>query len=291
MKRALEFFCGIGGFTAATKSHPIEVVGAWDASQHVIEIFRHNWDDPSKQRNILQLKPEELQQIDADIWWMSPPCQPYTTRGLQRDLEDRRARSFLHMVELFEAVRPPSLAMENVEGFLKSEARTFLFERLDSLGYQFREAIICPTELGIPNRRPRYYLVASRDGLSEIDLTPRSRRPVRDFLDANPDPDLYVGASDLAEYGHGFDIVDPTDDDAVTACFTSAYGKSWIYSGSYLKTDNGVRRFSPAEIARLMQFPPNFGLPDHVERRKAYKYIGNSLAIEVVRRVVGTVAG
>lgn len=289
--RALEFFCGIGGFTAATQALPIEGVGAYDASQHVIEIFEHNWAEPCKQRNILQMGPDELIELDADLWWMSPPCQPYTTRGLQRDLEDRRAKSFVHMLELFDAVRPPSLAMENVEGFLKSEARTALFTLLRDHDYAFREAVICPTELGIPNRRPRYYLIASRHELGEVDLTPLPHRPVRDFLDESPDPDLWVGEADVAEYGHGFDIVDPDDDDAVTACFTSAYGKSWIYSGSYLKTERGVRRFSPLEIARLMQFPPHFSLPDDLDRRKAYKYIGNSLAIDVVRRLAGAFIG
>lgn len=192
------------------------------------------------------------------------------------------------MIELFESVNPPALAMENVEGFLKSDARTLLFERLRQQGYEFHEAIICPTELGIPNRRPRYYLVASREGLGELDSSPVGHRPLRDYLDESPASDLWIDAENVAQYGHGFDIVDPNDDDAVSACFTSAYGKSWIYSGSYLRTEDGIRRFSPEEVARLMQFPASFSIPAGIERRKAYKYIGNSLAIEVVRRVIGT---
>ena len=36
---------------------------------------------------------------------------------------------------------------------------------LDERGYDVRERQLCPTELGVPSRRPRYYLVASRVGL------------------------------------------------------------------------------------------------------------------------------
>jgi site-specific DNA-cytosine methylase len=288
--RALELFCGIGGFTAAADRHGIEVVRALDASQHVIAFFRHNWDAPAKQANILQLGADDFAAFEADLWWMSPPCQPYTTRGLQRDLSDRRAKSFLHMLEVIEAAPPRHLAMENVEGFLKSEARTRLLELLERLDFDVREAVICPTELGLINRRPRYYLVASRDGLTNADLSPVAQTPrLIDLLDAEVAADLWVAPEDVAEYGHGFDIVDADTPDAVTSCFTSAYGKSWIYSGSYLRQDGRIRRFSPDEILRLMQFPAHVSPPPGLERRKAYKYIGNSLAIEAVYRVLGCV--
>ncbi len=285
--RALEFFCGIGGFTAAAKQHPIEVVGALDASQHVIEFFRHNWDDPAKQTNILQLNADKVRAFEAELWWMSPPCQPYTTRGLQRDLEDRRAKSFLHILDLLAEVRPSHIAMENVEGFLKSEARTRLVGLLDDLNFEFREAVICPTELGIPNRRPRYYLVASTGGLVDADLSPMNpRRTVRSYLDETVDESLYIADEDIETYGHGFDIVESDDDEAITSCFTSAYEKSWIYSGSYLRDSGGIRRFSPAEVLRLLHFPGHVSVPSGMPRRNAYKYIGNSLSIEVVSRVL-----
>ena len=34
----------------------------------------------------------------------------------------------------------------------------------------------------------------------------------------------------------------------MTHCFTSAYGRSPVRSGSYVSVEGGLRRFSPAEI-------------------------------------------
>ena len=36
---------------------------------------------------------EELAAFGADLWWLSPPCQPYSVRGRGRDLDDPRART------------------------------------------------------------------------------------------------------------------------------------------------------------------------------------------------------
>ena len=69
----------------------------------------------------------ELAGFEADFWWMSPPCQPYTLRGLRRDLQDPRAGSLIRILDVLEetpaAALPGGLALENVSGFADSEAR------------------------------------------------------------------------------------------------------------------------------------------------------------------------
>ena len=51
----------------------------------------------------------------------------------------------------------------------------------------------------------------------------------------------------------------------------------------------GVRRFPPSEILRLLGFPPSFQLPEALPRRKAWQLAGNSLSLAAVRVVLGTV--
>ncbi len=45
-------------------------------------------------------KLSEFDNLDIDMILMSPPCQPYVRVGLQRDLEDKRAASFLHLLKV-----------------------------------------------------------------------------------------------------------------------------------------------------------------------------------------------
>ena len=50
---------------------------------------------------------------------MSPPCQPFTTKGLNRDLKDNRTRSLENLVKILENTEyPPNyLFLENVKNF------------------------------------------------------------------------------------------------------------------------------------------------------------------------------
>ena len=75
----------------------------------------------------------------------------------------------------------------------------------------------------------------------------------------------------------------------MTCCFTSAYGRSHVRSGSYLQQDTGVRRFSPTEILRLLGFPASYRLPPDLSLSKAWRLVGNSLAIAPVRAMLSTI--
>lgn len=57
------------------------------------------------QGTISSLQAHQLEQFAADIWMLSPPCQPYTRRGARRDAEDPRASSFLHLISLIPGMK------------------------------------------------------------------------------------------------------------------------------------------------------------------------------------------
>jgi DNA (cytosine-5)-methyltransferase 1 len=294
--RALELFCGIGGFAAATAGTNVRVAGAVDQSPAALDVYRMNFPGHDAwQLNLENVTAEELQVFGADFWWLSPPCQPYTVRGAGRDIEDPRAVSFRRILDVMarvpEANLPQHLALENVEGFARSGMRKRLVDLLASRGFQLQECILCPTELGVPMRRPRYYLMASRLRLSPpVVIVDMPLRPLGDYLDGSegsgiPD-ELQVGRDVLAKFGKGFRILDPKDPQAYTTCFTSAYGRSLMYAGSYLRCRGGVRRFAPEEIARLLHFPDGFRFPERMTLRKKWHLVGNSLSVAAVRKVL-----
>ncbi|XP_077124417.1 tRNA (cytosine(38)-C(5))-methyltransferase isoform X2 [Ranitomeya variabilis] len=93
---------------------------------------------------------------------MSPPCQPFTRIGLQGDVSDPRAKSFMYILEILPRLQKPPryILLENVKGFETSEARDALIRTLESCGYIYQEFLLSPPCLGIPNSRLRYFLIA-----------------------------------------------------------------------------------------------------------------------------------
>ena len=261
--RWLELFSGIGGAAQALPDGA--VLRAIDHDEHAHHVYGLNHGSHAIRRNLASVKPSDLE--GAEAWWMSPPCQPYTVRGRRLDLDDPRAQSFVHLLGLMERgeVQPPRrLALENVPGFPGSRAHGRLRAVLRALGYQAVELERCPTELGIPMVRRRYYLLADRDGA--VSLPPVTPRAValgsflRGDISRATHPELYATPALLERYGDNLPTVDARRPDAVTHCFTGAYGRSPVYSGSWLVTEEGLRLLLPEEIAWLLGFPRTFAL-------------------------------
>jgi site-specific DNA-cytosine methylase len=296
--RVLELFCGIGGCAAALGDRA-QVVAAVDINQVALSVHRRNFSSPPVHvRTIESLPAGWYRDQAADLWWLSPPCQPYTSRGRQLDLRDDRAQALLAVIERIAELRPAYVALENVEGFCGSQSHQRLRVMLDACGYRVNEQVLCPTQLGVPNRRPRFYLVAAKNGTLG-DRSDRSRFEVsgagtwcftvRQILDAEPAEPLWMPADFQEQYRGAVHVVDAEDPESETHCFTSSYGGSLVRSGSYLATARGVRRFSPTEILRLLCFPADYRLPDDLTLRKAWQLVGNSLSVAAVRHVLSAI--
>jgi len=298
---ALELFCGIGGFAAAVAGANVRVTVALDQSPVALSVYRLNFPGhEARQADLERISTADLAGCGADLWWLSPPCQPYSVRGRRRDLDDRRARSLARLLEVLPTLPlerlPRHLVLENVAGFARSQARQRLVRFLHARGYQVRERQLCPTELGVPSRRPRYFLVASRDELASArPVSPPPLMPLRDYLNpafaGEPPDSLLLPPQQVARFSAGLRILDPADPAAYTTCFTAGYGRSLMHAGSYLHCAAGVRRFAPEEIARLLHFPPSFRFPESLPLRKRWHLLGNSLAVTAVREVLKDLPG
>src|SRR5262245_51064212 len=108
--RVVELHCGIGGCAAAL-GEAAEAVAAFDVNTVALDVYRYNFAHSAHACVIESLRPDDPRLRDADLWWTSPPCQPYTRRGKRRDLDDPRSAGFLHVLALLEGIRPPALAL------------------------------------------------------------------------------------------------------------------------------------------------------------------------------------
>jgi len=138
--------------------------------------------NPSSLRRSLGLKKGEL-----GILAGGPPCQPFTTTGLRRALNDIRASSsFPHYLEFVSEFQPAVLLIENVDGMLsaalehrplcqrteehpqlRSDERKgsfllWLLGQLGKLGYTIAWGVVEAADYGVPQLRQRSILIGVR---------------------------------------------------------------------------------------------------------------------------------
>lgn len=168
--RALEFYSGIGGMRYSLMKAAVNavVVEAFDINDVANDVYQHNFGHRPYQGNIQTLSAADLDSYRADVWLLSPPCQPYTRQGLQKGSTDARAFSFLKILELIPQTshRPPMLFVENVVGFEVSDTHQRMVSMLQENDFILQEFILSPLDFGVPYSRPRYFCLAKSKLLS-----------------------------------------------------------------------------------------------------------------------------
>ncbi|CAK8697063.1 tRNA (cytosine(38)-C(5))-methyltransferase-like [Clavelina lepadiformis] len=182
--RALELYCGIGGMHYALKLCGLEnaeVIAAVDISPLSNAVYRHNFPGVlHMEKGIEGLSAGELDRLKFNLLMMSPPCQPFTRVGLKKDIEDPRTKSFLHLLSVLPKMtnRVTYILLENVKGFEESRAYKMFCETLDQLGYVRQGFLLSPKQLGIPNSRQRYYMLAKCSQLGFDKKWYKSKQPI-----------------------------------------------------------------------------------------------------------------
>ncbi|XP_048467028.1 tRNA (cytosine(38)-C(5))-methyltransferase isoform X1 [Rhincodon typus] len=163
--RVLELYSGIGGMHYALKESytTAKVVAAVDINTIANEVYKHNFPNTYLcPKTIEGMTLDEFNKLDFDMILMSPPCQPFTRIGSQKDVLDPRTKSLLHILDILPRLSkaPKYILLENVKGFESSVARDKLIQALESCRYIYQEFLLSPILLGIPNSRLRYFLLA-----------------------------------------------------------------------------------------------------------------------------------
>ena len=272
--RCIEFFSGIGGWSRAidlfstSTSSTIEVCRAYDVNPNANIVYEHNYPHMKvSTRSIVNLTAREVDALEADIWVMSPPCQPFTRNNEtdSRDCKDNRSDALINLIHILQETQQPPMyvALENVVGFETSDCCNLLLKALETVGYEYQQYQLTPTQFGIPNERPRYYLIASlmhKEAKSSQHVnfqnslqSPYSGRKIRcslwdnqeeratglrvaNYINDVIEPDLIIDDDTLSKKSSWcFDIVHP--DHYRTSCFTKSYSRYSKGTGSVLLVD------------------------------------------------------
>ena len=101
----------------------------------------------------------------VDLFVSGAPCQPWSTAGEQNGLDDLRGLVIFHSLEYVRCQRPRVVVLENVKGLTMGENKA-IFEKLinilKDLGYAVEWRILDTRDHGVPQSRPRVYIVAIR---------------------------------------------------------------------------------------------------------------------------------
>ncbi|CAE8628827.1 unnamed protein product, partial [Polarella glacialis] len=105
----------------------------------------------------------------ADMWTMSPPCQPFTRTGKRLDIDDRRSAAFKRLMEALPKLKTPpkAILVENVPEFMGSKAHKLLEVTLSKAGFKTEEFVLDPIDYGFPNSRRRFYCAAVHAGAAK----------------------------------------------------------------------------------------------------------------------------
>lgn len=273
-------FSGIGAFAEAARSYDIQIQAAFDQNERANAAYAYNFESPVRSTNLDSIKIEQIPNVD--LWWMSPPCTPYSVRGKQQDLSDKRAASFKNLIAIAKIKKPQLIMIENVNGFAQSQAKQWAVQTLSESGFANISIDLCPSMFGIPMRRPRHFVVFGKNIKELRPPTANTVSPLSSFLE-DPDEELFLSTATVQRYGEGFDIVDTSDVHARAICFTKNYARCMNASGSVIKHDQRLRRFSPREILRLLGFNDTYAFPDSLSLDAQWKLVGNSVDVRAIR--------
>ncbi|MCC6381758.1 MAG: DNA cytosine methyltransferase [Dehalococcoidia bacterium] len=109
---------------------------------------------------------------DVELLAGGPPCQAWSSAGLQRGFADPRGEVAREFVRLAGELRPRWLLIENVRGLLTArgprgqpgEALEVLRHMLWDVGYQTSVQLLNAADFGVPQRRVRLFVVGFRPG-------------------------------------------------------------------------------------------------------------------------------
>lgn len=279
----IDLFAGIGGFHLAMHKLGGECVFASEIDCYARKTYQHNFQYLSPQlfeknyfnEDIRNIVPSEIP--DFDVLCAGFPCQPFSQAGYKRGFNDfhnsERGNLFFNIADIIEAKKPKAYFLENVRGLINHDrGQTFKLIRNileKDLGYSFYYQIVKASDYGLPQLRPRVFIVGFRDQSSFRSFCFPPKIPLRfnmsDVWGGNCTREI---GFTLRVGGRGSPINDR---------------RNW---DSYL-VDGEVRQLTYVEAIRMQGFPDDFEFP--VSPTQAIKQLGNSVAVDAVKAVARNV--
>jgi DNA (cytosine-5)-methyltransferase 1 len=267
----IDLFAGIGGFHLAFHKVGAECVFASEWDEDARLTYERNFSKLSPKLfnsgnfvgDITKVKKSEIPNFD--ILTGGFPCQPFSQAGFKKGFEDTRGTLFFDIAQIIKVKQPKAYFLENVRGLYNHDSgRTFETIKhtlTEDLGYSFHHAIVKASDHGLPQHRPRLFMIGFRNPETVFNFP--KKKPLKFDMS-----EVMQGKVDR-EIGFTLRVggkSSPIDD-----------RRNW----DGYKVDGKVRRLTPIEGLRMQGFPSTFKFP--VSDSAAMKQLGNSVAVWAIQ--------
>jgi DNA (cytosine-5)-methyltransferase 1 len=188
---AISLFTGAGGLDLGLAAAQWQILAQVEMDCDSVETLRYEAEDRGDETLVVPMRIEDvpprdlrrtlgLRKGELTLLAGGPPCQPFTTSGLRRSINDTRASSlFPQYLEFVREFSPQALLIENVDGLLsaalkhrrlvdrgpkhpplrpeeqKASFLKWLLENLAGLGYSLAWGVAEAADYGVPQLRQR----------------------------------------------------------------------------------------------------------------------------------------
>lgn len=321
MYNSIDLFAGIGGIRmgfdrAFGENIKTVFVSEWD--EPAKKTYTANFkDDFEIAGDITKVKENEVPSFD--ICLAGFPCQAFSMAGKHGGFNDNykgrcRGTLFQDVVRICDYHKPKVIFCENVKGLtIHDHGNTFKVIKgaFEELGYKVFHKVLNSKDFGVPQNRERIYLVCFRNDIApesfEFPEGVKSKVCIRDIMDPAPVPTKYYLSDVYVETlrrhrarheskGNGFGYVIRDLDDIAGTIVCGGMGREGnliidqrehsLIPTTHIKgkvNEEGIRKMTPREWARLQGFPEDYKLP--LSDVHLYKQFGNSVTVPVIQAI------
>lgn len=166
---AVDLFCGAGGLTRGLIDSGIHVAAGFDVDEACEYAYEAN--NPGsvfRDESVEDLHGEDLNPYFSDACFTllsgCAPCQTFSTINQKASKSDSRWYLLSHFARLVREVKPDFVTMENVPGLADKDVFVDFCNTLKTEGYQYSYSVVDCSAYGLPQKRRRLVLLASRHG-------------------------------------------------------------------------------------------------------------------------------
>lgn len=301
--KVASMFAGIGGIDLGFNKAGFEIVWANEIDKYACKTYTENFGNSYLvEDDIRNINTQNIP--DIDVLTAGFPCQPFSIAGKQQGFNDERGQLFYQIERVVKDKKPRVVFLENVSNLGNhNNGKSFekIFISLTQLGYTIRYAFMNVYEYTIiPQNRDRIYIVAFRDydDSCKFKFPDKSNttKTLNQFFDIN------VKHSDCYYYNENSSLFNALNKKVVEFYRIYKIKDNGIFPftkelcptltanmGTFpnrvpiIRDVFGIRKLTPYELLSFQGFPNNYKFPKGISLNQAYKQIGNSVCVPIIK--------
>ncbi|WP_294727261.1 DNA cytosine methyltransferase [uncultured Fusobacterium sp.] len=185
---AIDLFCGIGGLTYGLQQAGIKVLAGVDIDSSCKYAYEKNNNAIFINKSIKNIKSEEISSFfskeDIKIFIGCAPCQPFSNYQTDKTMKTKHKDWNLldEFLRLILQCNPDIISMENVPTLLKQDIFNKFVKTLQANNYFITYKIHDAQNYGVPQRRNRLVLLASKFGQIDFLNIKEQRKTVKEVI-------------------------------------------------------------------------------------------------------------